>query len=137
MTRDLPEISALLALAVESDDGALVARCQAIAKRERANGDAPHARLRARLQVLIGEGSEPLARLAAEIRAGRGGNEAVRDWLWDACRLRLGENNPDFLLPESLGAAEGAGGGGNLIARSESVAGEPALDHPLAPRRER
>jgi hypothetical protein len=135
--RDLPAISTLLALAAESDDIPLVARCRAIAAREHAAGDTAYDALRARLQAWVGEGSEGLARLAAEIRAGRQDGEAVRAWLWDYCLLRLAENNPGFRLPETLGAAEGARGGRELIAGGERVAGEPAIDQSFGPRRQR
>jgi hypothetical protein len=102
--RDRPEIAALLALAEGERDGALVARCHAIAERERRGGDAPYHAIAAELCAICGEGDPPalLARLAAALREGRfdrPGAERTRveRLLWWLTTLKLQESNPAFL----------------------------------------
>lgn len=80
-------------------------RCRAIAERERQQGWAPYAALAAELAELLGEPAGPglLARLAAAIRLGHfdapGPDQArLEALLWRFVRLRLGENNPEFIL---------------------------------------
>jgi len=100
--RDLPDIEAILALAVESRDAALAARARAIAERERPNA---FAAMRAALEIRYGPAPDfsLLARLAAEVRAGRldpltPEGQAVERLLWALTVQKLRECNPDFLL---------------------------------------
>ncbi len=76
----------------------MVANAMAIAARGLAVEAQAEAALQARLAALVGEGADPLARLAAGIRAGRfDGDEAVRNWLRDAARLRARVSAPRAL----------------------------------------
>jgi Domain of unknown function (DUF6285) len=102
--RDLPDIETLLALAADDGDGALVARCRAIAARERAAGIEPYDVIDKELRALCDrDEGEPLATLAAAIRRGRfddKGSERDRlvHLLWHLALQKLRENNPGFEL---------------------------------------
>ena len=102
--RDLPDIAQLFDLA-EGADAALVARCQAIAERERAEGWAPYAALQADMTKLleVPVAPNPLTRLALDIRGGRfdkPGPERARleALLWRHVVQRLRENDPEFII---------------------------------------
>ena len=95
----------LLELADGAAEPALVARCRAIAQRERELGWAPYAAIAANLAGLVGaaEGPRLLERLAAEIRQGRfdaPGREQARlkALLGATVRQKLRENNPSFII---------------------------------------
>jgi hypothetical protein len=102
--RDPPDIETLLALADDESDGALVARCRAIAARERDAGMAPYDAIETELRALCGSDElEALAMLAAAIRRGRfddmgGGQDRLIRLLWRFALQKLRENNPDFEL---------------------------------------
>jgi len=102
--RDLPDIKCILSLVTDAWDEALVARCHAIAARERPLGDAPYRVIAAELAAIYGVAEAPalLARLAADIRGGRydePGAERTRlaRLLWRLTILKLQESNPAFL----------------------------------------
>ena len=106
--RDRPDADFLLALArdaaAQGESGALLARARAIARRERAAGDAPVERCRQALAERYGEGGIELLlrRLAAEIRSGAAdapgpAQAALRRLLWRMTRQKLAESNPDYL----------------------------------------
>ena len=105
MMHDLPSGNALARLAREiGGEDALVARCLAIAERERELGDIGFAACRAALAARYGAGDdrELFMRLAADVRAGKfdaPGEE--RDWaqrdLREITLEKLRANNPEFL----------------------------------------
>ncbi|MGO8919837.1 MAG: DUF6285 domain-containing protein [Stellaceae bacterium] len=112
--RDRPDAALLLALAGEAqaqgDSAELIARAIAIARRERAAGDAPVERFRLALAERYGEGGidSLLCRLAAEIRAGAADapgatRTALRRLLWAMTAQKLAESNPDYLIAAEAG----------------------------------
>ena len=104
MMRDRPSGAELAALAdALGEEGALAARCRAIAVRERDAGDA-FAACRAALVARYGAGEERwlLACLAADIRGGAlddgsADREALGALLRAITRQKLSESNPDSL----------------------------------------
>ena len=99
--RDAPEASFLLALAAEAGEAeaALVQRCRAIARREERLGAGRYDGIRRALAALYGPAEDRvlLARLAADIRAGRLDPAMVERLLRRLVRLRLEESNPAFI----------------------------------------
>jgi Domain of unknown function (DUF6285) len=100
--RDPPDARTLLALAGQATDP-LAVRCRAIAERESRNGPAPYDAVRAELAALCENGgTDPLAHLAAAIRAGRfdapgPARARLERLLWRLAMLKLEENNPGFI----------------------------------------
>ncbi|HTZ78616.1 MAG TPA: DUF6285 domain-containing protein [Stellaceae bacterium] len=87
---------------------AMIERCRAIAEREAAAGDAALVPMRAALAALYDRGGDAdLARLAADIRAGkfdaRGlARQRVRELLWSLTLQKLREGNPRFLAAHGI-----------------------------------
>jgi hypothetical protein len=99
--RDPPSASLLLGLAAEAgeEEAAMVQRARDIARREDQLGDGHYEPVGQALAALYGPGEDGalLARLAADIRAGRFDPHATRRLLRRLVRLRLEESNPDFI----------------------------------------
>jgi hypothetical protein len=96
--RDLPEAAFLLTL--RDPDPALERRARDIAARERDLGNARYERVRQALAARYGAAEDGvlLAKLAADIRAGRGVGPDLLPVLRAHARLRLEESNPCFII---------------------------------------
>ena len=108
--RDRPSGEELARLAQEiGGEATLVARCHAIAARERSAGKGAFAQIRTALIVRYGAGDDRalLASLSAEIERGAfDAPGAARDWarrlLWDLTLQKLRDSSPEFLAAHGL-----------------------------------
>jgi len=144
--RDRPNGEELARLARElGGEAALVARCLAIAERERGLGAAAFAECRAALAERYGESGdrELLSQLAAEVRAGANDREVLAI-LWAITVQKLRDSNPEFLaaselargsaFPEGCSLAARLGGGREASAARLDVARQPTIDQTLRAR---